>query len=84
VKALVFQARSSLTTTREARDADCEDIRVQLATLSGGALRRRRLRRHLRDCAPCSAFEHALAERPQRDRPGLGRRLVRHRLDAPC
>jgi RNA polymerase sigma factor (sigma-70 family) len=88
VKALVFQARSSLTTAREARDADCEDIRAQLATLSGSALRRRRLRRHLRDCAACSAFEHALAELPQRDRSarpgGLGRRVVGHRLDAPC
>jgi RNA polymerase sigma factor (sigma-70 family) len=62
VKALVFQARSSLTSTREARDADCEDIRSQLATLSGGALRRRRLRRHLRQCGACSAFEHALTE----------------------
>jgi RNA polymerase sigma factor (sigma-70 family) len=62
VKALVYQARSSLTTTREARDADCEDIRRDLATLSGGDLRRRRVRRHLRECAACSAFEHALAE----------------------
>jgi RNA polymerase sigma factor (sigma-70 family) len=62
VKALVFQARSSLTSTREARDADCEDIRQELATSSGGALRRRRLRRHVRWCAPCRAFEHALGE----------------------
>jgi RNA polymerase sigma factor (sigma-70 family) len=63
VKALVFQARRSLTSAREARDADCGDIRAQLSTLSGGALRRRRLRRHLRECDACSAFEQALAER---------------------
>ena len=62
VKALVFQARSSLTSTREARDADCEDIRRELATHSGAALRRRRLRRHVRWCAGCRAFEHALGE----------------------
>jgi RNA polymerase sigma factor (sigma-70 family) len=66
VKALVFQARSSLTTAREARDADCEDIRQELATQSGGALRRRRLRRHVRGCVACSAFEHALGEQRRR------------------
>jgi RNA polymerase sigma factor (sigma-70 family) len=62
VKALVFQARRALTSAREARDADCRDIRAQLSTLSGGALRRRRLRRHLRECDACSAFEQALDE----------------------
>jgi RNA polymerase sigma factor (sigma-70 family) len=71
VKALVFQARRSLTSAREARDADCGDIRAQLSTLSGGALRRRRLRRHLRECDACSAFEQALAER----RKGIAARV---------
>jgi RNA polymerase sigma factor (sigma-70 family) len=71
VKALVFQARSSLTSARDARDADCDDIRTQLATLSGGALRRRRLRRHLRECDACSAFEHALAHRARPTRTTL-------------
>jgi RNA polymerase sigma factor (sigma-70 family) len=63
VKALVFQARRSLGSAREARDADCQEIRSQLATLSGGALRRRRLRRHLRQCDACRAFEHGLTRR---------------------
>jgi RNA polymerase sigma factor (sigma-70 family) len=56
VKALVFQARSSLASARNARDADCSDIREQLATLRGGSLRRTELRRHLKDCEGCRAF----------------------------
>lgn len=62
VKALVFQARSSLVSTREARDASCEEIRQQLSTLSGSALRRRLLRRHVSECAGCRDFEAAVAE----------------------
>jgi RNA polymerase sigma factor (sigma-70 family) len=57
VKALVFQARSSLQQSREARDTSCEDIREMLATLSGGALRRTTIRRHVKECAGCQAFE---------------------------
>jgi hypothetical protein len=51
VKSLVFQARSSLIETRRARDIPCSEIREQLATATGGALRRGPLRRHLRACA---------------------------------
>ena len=57
VKALVFQARSSLPQSREARDTSCEEIREMLATLSGGSLRRTTLRRHVKSCAGCAAFE---------------------------
>src|SRR2546430_12726517 len=56
VKALVFQDRSSLALSRQARETSCEDIREQLATLRGGALRRTALRRHLRGCAGCREF----------------------------
>lgn len=56
VKALVFQARSSLALSRQARETSCEEIREQLATLRGGALRRTALRRHLRGCAGCREF----------------------------
>ena len=35
VKALVFQARSSLVTQREARDTSCETVREKLATFRG-------------------------------------------------
>jgi len=56
VKALVFQARSTLGSAREARETPCAEIREQLATLTGGALRRAGLRRHVRDCDGCRAF----------------------------
>jgi RNA polymerase sigma factor (sigma-70 family) len=56
VKSLVFQARSSLIESRRARDIPCNEIREQLATATGGALRRGPLRRHLRTCAGCAEF----------------------------
>ena len=56
VKALVFQARESLVASRNARETDCSEIREQLATQRGGALRRANLRRHLRECAGCRDF----------------------------
>jgi hypothetical protein len=56
VKSLVFQARFSLIETRKARAIPCHEIREQLATATGGALRRRPLSRHLRACAPCADF----------------------------
>ena len=60
VKALVFQARSSLAASRKARDTPCAEIREQLANLRGGSLRRNTLRRHLRECAGCRAFRREL------------------------
>lgn len=56
VKALVFQARESLLTSRTARDTPCQEIRQQLSAGRGGALRRSNLRRHLRDCEGCRAY----------------------------
>jgi RNA polymerase sigma factor (sigma-70 family) len=56
VKALVFQARSSLIASRTARETPCAEIREQIATLRGGSLRRTELRRHLRECPGCSEF----------------------------
>jgi RNA polymerase sigma factor (sigma-70 family) len=67
VKALVFQARTSLTADRAARETPCADIRAQLATV-GGALRHTNLRRHVRECPGCRAFRHEL----RGDRRGLG------------
>ena len=57
IKALVFQARESLASSRQAREADCHAIQQQLAVLRGGSLRRTQLRRHLEDCAACQAFK---------------------------
>src|SRR5256714_8375884 len=56
VKALVFQAREGLIAARDARETPCAEIREELATARGGALRRGRLRRHLDACAGCRAF----------------------------
>jgi RNA polymerase sigma factor (sigma-70 family) len=61
VKALVFQARTSLAATRKARETPCEEIREQVANLRGGALRRTTLHRHLRECAGCRAFRDEVA-----------------------
>jgi RNA polymerase sigma factor (sigma-70 family) len=59
VKALVFQARSSLATGRVARDTPCAEIREQLAS-GGHAVRRTFLRHHVRDCAGCREFGELL------------------------
>ena len=56
VKSLVFQARSSLIESREARETPCREIREQLSTLRGGALRRGPIRKHLNACAGCREF----------------------------
>ena len=62
VKALVFQARSSLIASRIARDTPCTAIRKELAGLRGGTPRRTILRRHLRECPGCRAFRAQVAE----------------------
>ena len=56
VKGLVFRARTALIERRDARETPCVEIREQLATLRGGALRRNELRHHLRSCPGCSAY----------------------------
>ena len=61
VKALVFQARTSLAASRKARETPCEEIREQVANLRGGALRRTTLHRHLRECEGCRAFRDEVA-----------------------
>lgn len=57
VKALVFQARRSLAASRLARETPCSEVREQLSTLTGGALRRASLRRHVRECEGCREFD---------------------------
>ncbi|HEV2773927.1 MAG TPA: sigma-70 family RNA polymerase sigma factor, partial [Thermoleophilaceae bacterium] len=56
VKALVFQARSALIEDRRAREVPCVEVREHLATATAGELRRRPLRRHLRQCEGCAQF----------------------------
>src|SRR5205085_8172821 len=60
VKSLVFQARTSLIERRTARDTSCAEIREQLATLRGGALRRSHLRNHLEVCPGCSEYREQI------------------------
>jgi RNA polymerase sigma factor (sigma-70 family) len=77
VKALVFQARSSLASGRTARDTPCAEIREQLAA-GGLASRRTFLRQHVRDCAGCREFGELLRVQRRRLRillpvaPSLG------------
>jgi hypothetical protein len=56
VKSLVFQARTSLLKSREAREISCLEVQRQLSVLRGGSLRRSVLRRHLKDCAGCRHY----------------------------
>lgn len=56
VKGLVFRARAALAERRDARAADCGEIRVELAGATGGGLRRGRLRYHLESCPDCVAY----------------------------
>jgi RNA polymerase sigma factor (sigma-70 family) len=69
VKALVYQARTTLAHRAEARNAQCSDIRQQLATLRGGTLNSRALKHHLEICAGCAEFRDEV--RRQRARFGL-------------
>jgi RNA polymerase sigma factor (sigma-70 family) len=65
VKGLVFRARSGLIERRAARETPCGEIREQLATLRGGALRRNELRFHVRRCPGCSAYRDDLRRQRQ-------------------
>jgi RNA polymerase sigma factor (sigma-70 family) len=60
VKSLVFQARTALIDRRTARDTPCVEIREQLATLRGGALRRSHLRHHLEACPGCTEYREEI------------------------
>ncbi len=71
VKALVFQARESLAGWRRARETPCAEIREQLATLRGAALKRATLRRHVARCESCRQFEVEV----RRQRAALGAML---------
>jgi hypothetical protein len=62
VKALVYRARQGLLERRDARAAPCEEVRRQLASLRGGALRRTELRHHLRVCPGCRTFREQVKQ----------------------
>jgi RNA polymerase sigma factor (sigma-70 family) len=57
VTSLVYRARESLLASRHAREADCREMRDQLATLEDGSAPRGLLRRHLSMCDGCRDFD---------------------------
>ncbi len=59
VKALVFQARSTLLADREAREVICRDVRMAIAA-DGRPPTRGPMKRHLRVCPVCSEFASAV------------------------
>ena len=61
VKTLVFRARQALMADRAARAVPCGDIRAELSIAHGPDLRRAALRRHLRQCPGCRAFQRGVA-----------------------
>lgn len=65
VKAYVFQARSSLMASREAREIPCLEVQQQLATATRGGLRRAWLKRHLRQCDGCRDFAEGVRHQRQ-------------------
>src|SRR5205823_13776688 len=48
-----------------ARETSCAEIRQQLSVLRGGALRRAKLRRHLRECPGCREFRKEVSRQRQ-------------------
>jgi RNA polymerase sigma factor (sigma-70 family) len=86
VKALVYQARSTLIADRDARNASCQDIREELSVARGGQLRRGPLRRHLKACVGCRSFQQAVNTQrsslalvlPVLPSAGLAARILRH------
>jgi RNA polymerase sigma factor (sigma-70 family) len=86
VKALVYQARTTLIAERNARNTSCHEIRERLSVARGGELRRGPLRRHLALCAGCSEFQQAVSAQrrslaaalPVLPSAGLAARILGH------
>jgi RNA polymerase sigma factor (sigma-70 family) len=61
VKSLLVRARIGLVEAAEARDADCQDIRVDLLdAYDRGVKASSRARRHMRGCDACAEYRAAL------------------------
>ena len=56
VKALVFQARTTLMAAADARAIPCRSIQQELAVATGATRRRRHLRDHVARCDGCRAY----------------------------
>lgn len=64
-KQAIFEARRALAEFVEGRSMVCEDVRRTISDGDGRALRGRRVRAHLRDCAGCAQFAAATPARRQ-------------------
>jgi RNA polymerase sigma factor (sigma-70 family) len=64
-KQTVFEARRALMEFVGGRSMVCEDVRRTISHGDGRALRGRRVRAHLRDCAGCTQFAAAIPARRQ-------------------
>lgn len=62
-KQTIFEARRSLSEFEEGRRMACEEIQRAISDADGRALRARRVRSHMRDCATCAAFAAAIPAR---------------------
>src|ERR1700729_122004 len=62
VKSLLVRARLSLAEAAEARALTCEEVRIELAEIAEGLLKRPSplVKRHLKTCDRCSAFRAQL------------------------
>lgn len=61
VKSLLVRARMGLAAAAEAREAACDEIRVELADAHDRGVRASgRARRHLRDCSGCRSYRREL------------------------
>lgn len=59
----VFEARSALTQNESGRDVACSTVQRCMSDGDRRRLRNRRLRAHVRDCAPCREFERSITTR---------------------
>jgi RNA polymerase sigma factor (sigma-70 family) len=62
VRGLIARARISLRSYREAAEMSCATARAALAAEPGGRRQDRTVRRHVRTCASCRAYQHALRD----------------------
>ncbi len=62
-KQSIFEARRGLAELQEGRDMSCDEVRRLISDGDGRALRARRVRAHLRECAGCAAFADAIPGR---------------------
>jgi RNA polymerase sigma factor (sigma-70 family) len=62
-KQTIFDARQAVFECVEGRAMACEEVRRLISDGDGRALRRRRVRAHIRDCGGCTAFAAAIPAR---------------------